>query len=134
VAQHRARAQPPSVDEVEHAVRLSWRRDTSDEPEAWWSGNPARGQCAATALVVRDWLGGVLLRADVLRAGAPVQVHYWNRLPSGRQVDLTSEQFGPEEVVGPPTVLSPSRRPPEDAARRYDLLAARVRERLREVP
>lgn len=130
MAHEGVRAQGPSLDEVEQALRLSWRRDTSDDPEGWWSGNPARGQCAATALVVRDWFGGVLLRADVERDGVPVQVHYWNRLPSGRQVDLTVEQFGPGEAIGPPTVLSPSRRPPDDARRRYDLLAARVRRRL----
>lgn len=127
---HHAAGRMPTLDEVERAVRLSWRRDTSDAPEYWWSGNPARGQCAATALVVQGWFGGVLLRADVLRDGVPVQTHYWNRLPSGRQVDLTWEQFGPDEAIGAPTVLSPSRRPPAESAHRYDLLAARVRQRL----
>ncbi|WP_435889257.1 YunG family protein [Streptosporangium canum] len=56
--------------------------------------------------------------------------HYWNRLPDGSEVDLTADQFRPdEEVVGGRVVA----RPP-DAPRRhreqYELLRERVLEAL----
>ncbi|MGY1783982.1 hypothetical protein ACI8AB_03200 [Geodermatophilus sp. SYSU D00698] len=40
-------------------------------------------------------------RTDGSRQG----VHRWNRLPGGREVDLTREQFAPHEVVGEPRVV-----------------------------
>jgi hypothetical protein len=79
----------PSLEELEMALRQSWSRDTSSDPEGWSPRNPAWGQCAVTALVVHGYLGGELLRA-VLHGKS----HYWNRLPSGEIVDLTIEQFG----------------------------------------
>jgi hypothetical protein len=92
---------PPAVSEapdVETARRLddlarrlegSWTRETSADPLHWSAENSAYGQCAVTALVVQDHLGGELLRARVSGIS-----HYWNRLPSGLEVDLTRKQFG----------------------------------------
>lgn len=69
-------------------VEAAWAADTSTEPERWTVTNPAWGQCAVTALVIQDAFGGDLLRARVDGVS-----HYWNRLPSGEQVDLTRRQF-----------------------------------------
>jgi hypothetical protein len=75
-----------------------------------------------TALIVQDQLGGTLLRA---RANG--ESHYWNRLPSGEQLDLTGEQFsepvefGDISTVGREYVLSFER-----TRRRYDRLRARA--------
>ena len=44
--------------------------------------------------------GGEIIVADALRDGQRVGVHYWNRLPSGAEVDLTRDQFLPNEAVG----------------------------------
>jgi hypothetical protein len=80
------------------------------------------GQCAVSALVVQDFLGGCLLRCVVNGRS-----HYLNRLPSGEEVDLTIEQFGPWPVQGPATerrreyVLSFG-----ETAGRYRLLRRRV--------
>ena len=53
--------------------------------------NPAFGQCAVTALIVQDRLGGELMH------GATKSVsHYWNRLANGFEIDLTSDQFETE--------------------------------------
>src|SRR6266536_2808330 len=71
------------------ALAHSWSRQTSAEPDGWSEHSPARGQCAVTALVIQDLFGGELLRCD-----AGPTSHYWNRLPSGREVDLTRHQFG----------------------------------------
>ena len=74
-------------DRLRLAVRRAWTRSTSADPR-WSDDNPARGQCAVTALVVQDVLGGELRRAVV-----DCVSHYWNRLPDGVELDFTREQF-----------------------------------------
>jgi 8-oxo-dGTP pyrophosphatase MutT (NUDIX family) len=119
-----------AVTSLEHALRAAWCRWTSDpvDQPAWTDANPASGQCASTALVVQDRLGGGLLMADVHEAdGSRQGVHYWNRLPDGRELDLTREQFRSGEVVGAPRAVER----PGDVTRgrlagNYHLLAHRV--------
>lgn len=48
---------------LEAAIRAAWGRETSDDPDEWSEENPARGQCAVTALLVRELLGGEILVA-----------------------------------------------------------------------
>jgi hypothetical protein len=74
------------------AIRRSWNRETSDDPERWSRRNPARGQCAVTAMIVQDFFGGELLCGYI-----NLTPHYWNLLPDGCELDLTKDQF--EEVV-----------------------------------
>lgn len=109
------------------AIRSSWAKDTSHEPDAWSCENPARGQCAVTALVVQDYLGGELLRAvsgDI--------THFWS-LVDGAEIDLTAEQFAvrpawddASEFVDREYVLAWP-----DTCRRYALLRGRVAANLR---
>lgn len=76
-------------------LELCWSRDTSADPDDWTRENPAWGQCAVTALVVQDFLGGGILRASLEDVGGYeyMRSHYWNRLPSGAQLDLSQRQF-----------------------------------------
>jgi hypothetical protein len=117
-------------DKLFAALERAWSADTSVDP-SWDPQNPARGQCAVTAVVVQDWLGGDLARAVVGKVS-----HYWNRL-GNEDVDLTQHQFSPAELAGIDRagievrsrdyVLSfPA------TARRYRLLKARVDAILRE--
>jgi len=62
---------------------------------------------AATAVVLRAYLGGEILVADVLRDGRRLERHAWNRLPSGLTLDLTRDQFRTGELLGAPTVQEP---------------------------
>jgi hypothetical protein len=119
-----------SLSRLEDAIRSSWSAETCDPVDraVWSRENPSRGQCAVTALVVHDLLGGELLMAEVLHADGTRQgVHYWNRLAGGMELDLTREQFLPGEVVQAPEVVAP---PADvDGARlehEYKTLAARV--------
>ena len=114
-----------TLADLEAAIRAAWGRDTSDDPDEWSEENPARGQCAVTALLVRELLGGDILIANVLRGGKRVERHAWNRLPSRIALDLTREQFRNGESLTEPSVEEPviTRRHPE----RYETLAARVR-------
>ena len=124
----------PMSPMLERALRASWSAETCDDVDVghWRPDNPARGQCGVTALVVQDHLGGELLLAEVSCAdGSRQGVHYWNRLPSGEQVDLTRTQFDAGERIGSPRV---QRRPPGLASTRlavqYDRLRRAVDEQL----
>lgn len=119
------RSAATTLSVLEGAIRSAWDRETSDDPDEWSAENPARGQCAVTALLVRALLGGDILIANVLRNGKRVERHAWNRLPSGITLDLTREQFRDGETFTEPAVEEPliTRRNPE----RYERLAARVR-------
>ena len=118
------RSRTMTIDDLSEAIRRSWAADTSDDPDEWTPENPSRGQCAVTALVVRDYLGGEVLIAPVLRDGEPIEAHAWNVLPDGQVVDLTADQFGAEITLGEPV----DRIPVVDntGVDRHRLLAERV--------
>lgn len=99
----------PTVAELEQALRASWSRDTSDDPDGWSPENPALGQCAVSALVVRAVLGGTLVIATVLdREGERTpDGHAWVVLEDGRAVDPAFEQFVDGEGLGEPIVCEP---------------------------
>ena len=67
------------------------------------------------------------MRGEVRLNGERVDFHWWNRLPSGVEIDLTREQFHPEEVITDGVAIT---RPPNAAMKRlqaeYDLLRQRV--------
>lgn len=58
-------------------------------PEGFLGRSPLRGHCGAVSLMLRGMFGGEILYGEI--EGEP---HYWNRLRDGREVDLTSCQFG----------------------------------------
>ncbi len=113
-----------TVDDLSRVIRRSWAADTSDDPDEWSPENPSRGQCAVTAMVVRDHLGGEIVIAPVLRDGEPVEAHAWNVLSDGQVIDLTADQFGDEFELGEPV----DRVPVVDntGIDRHQLLADRV--------
>jgi hypothetical protein len=122
---------PNALLELERAIRASWSPHSCDPVDLpdWSAHNPARGQCASTALVIQDHLGGELLLAEVLHADGTRQgVHFWNQLPTGQEVDLTREQFVYGETIQTPHVVE---RPPDTSvgrlATQYRTLSDRVR-------
>ena len=64
---------------------------------SWTPENPAFGQCAVTAALVFDLLGGEIIRTEVAGFGS----HYFNRFWSGAEIDLTRSQFPVNAVVPP---------------------------------
>ncbi|MBB2988137.1 YunG family protein [Terracoccus luteus] len=110
------------------ALCESWNADTSAYPR-WSPHTPSRGQCAVTALVVQDALGG-----DLERVTVDGQSHYYNRLLDGTELDLTRDQFAVWAPTTPETrtreyVLSYA-----PTTSRYELLKARVAEHTRTHP
>ncbi|WP_423982772.1 YunG family protein [Ilumatobacter sp.] len=87
-----------------------------------------RGQCAVTAKVVQDYLGGTLLIAPVLKNGEPVAAHCWNVLPDGAHVALTADQFGGPFELG--DAVERERVVDHTGVNRHHLLAERVRRKL----
>lgn len=109
-------------------LQRSWGPDTCDPSDLadWHPGNPSRGQCGATALVVREILGGDLVLGRVLAGGRPAGHHYWNRLADGSEVDLTRDQFSPDEVVSAGVVVAVPAGPPRRCRGQHALLRHRV--------
>lgn len=98
----------------------AWCAATSADPDHWNEHNPALGQCAVTALIVQDYFGGVLVRADNEGVG-----HYWNRV-GGVEIDLTRSQFKTwapsNEIEGDREYVLSS----PETKYRYELLTARL--------
>lgn len=114
-----------SLAEIQRAIVSSWCLETSGQPEQWIDDDAARGQCAVTALVLQDFFGGELLRAEVGDVS-----HYWNELPDGDEIDLTRHQF---EVFVPVGIEKRDRTyvlSYPDTRSRYARLSTLVQERL----
>lgn len=71
------------------ALNWSWTAQTAYKAEYWTPGNPARGQCAVSALVVQDLLGGHIEKVRI----APYGWHYFNVVPDVGRIDTTASQF-----------------------------------------
>ncbi|MFJ2112445.1 hypothetical protein ACIOEX_11225 [Streptomyces sp. NPDC087850] len=118
---------PLLLKDIESAIRESWAADTCT-PESrprWSPENPARDQCGVTAMVLNDLLGGELIRGEVQVDGERTDYHWWNRLGMGVEIDLTREQFRPEEIVVGGIIVP---RPPTFTRLKeeYDILHDRV--------
>lgn len=122
---------PWTLTDIERAIRESWSLDTcaSNVRPRWHAGNPARGQCGVTALVINDLLGGHLVRGEVHVNGQRTEFHWWNRFGENTDIDLTREQFTAEEVVTSGTVI-PRQPQLKHHAEEYALLRGRVVRRL----
>jgi hypothetical protein len=121
-----------TLGELEAAIRDSWCAETSSDADGWTPENPAYQHCDVTARVVNDYLGGDVLVCGVIRDGVRIDRHAWNRLPSGLEIDLTRGQFIAGEQYEEPSVLREYIG--ETLPQRYELFAARVRERLNVAP
>lgn len=108
-----------SAIDLRARLETVWNEETSAggyTPEL-----PSTGQCAITALIVQDLLGGELLRTINMDIS-----HYFNRLQDGTEIDLTRDQFStwdPEPfVVKERAYLEKS----EWTMSRYKLLCSRL--------
>jgi len=119
------------IEKLEKAIRESWDRDTCYPgcADQWTPENPAWGQCAITALIVQDYLGGELLYCQHNH-------HYWNLLPDQREVDFTRFQFPEGTVIcidGTKTreyLLESEAAIKAQTPQRYELLKSRVEEKI----
>ncbi|MDB5185622.1 MAG: hypothetical protein JWL85_145 [Candidatus Saccharibacteria bacterium] len=80
------------LEDLTAALSNSWCAETSASPDKWSNDNPALGQCATTACVVQDYLGGDILNSVVTLPDGSTDSHYYNMIDS-RALDLTKQQF-----------------------------------------
>lgn len=125
-----------SLLDLDRAFRASWAADTAspDDVDDWHPDNPAWGHCDVTALVVHDLVGGEMVMAEVHVDGVQRGFHWWNRLTSGLELDLTLEQFRCGETLRNVQV---KQRPPGPLPRRWEaylLLRERVGAHLGALP
>ncbi|NUU25753.1 MAG: hypothetical protein HOV68_30245 [Streptomycetaceae bacterium] len=121
---------PTTLHSLDRAFHAAWAADTCSPDDAervpWHPDNPAWGHCDVTTLVVHDIFGGELLLGKVELDGVPMGFHWWNRLPSGLELDLTEEQFRlGQRLVGGDVVVRPTG-PLRRRAEEYHLLRRRV--------
>lgn len=90
-----------NIELLVEALRKSWSKESCYPPiqKKWSNKNPSFGQCAVTVLIVQDYLGGDILRNKDYH-------HYWNRLPNGKEIDLTRSQFGNEVTIRADDIVS----------------------------
>ena len=87
-----------TLSELEEAVKNSWAKETSSDPGNWSEGHPAWGQCAVTALVVNDYVGGEIVWAEAKIPDGRSISHYFNRKDE-TEIDLTRSQFPQGTVI-----------------------------------
>ncbi|MEV0707381.1 YunG family protein [Nocardia aurea] len=79
------------VEALAEALQASWSAETSSA-SGWTATNPAKGQCAVTACVAQDYLGGEILNSIAVLPDGGTVSHYFN-IVDGRIIDLTKQQF-----------------------------------------
>ncbi|MEU7254664.1 hypothetical protein AB0B21_02520 [Streptomyces rimosus] len=125
---------PLTLAGIAEALRASWAADTCSPDDlvrgGWTSDNPSKGHCDITALVVHDFFGGELMVGEVHLDGDQQGHHWWNRFPSGIEVDLTREQFRLGQVVAEGRAVQRPAGQPAPRWDEYELLRDRVRSRL----
>lgn len=125
------------LNRLEAAIRNSWSKETSSTPEEWSLKNPARGQCAVTALVVQDHIRGAIVYAKARTPDKAEESHYFNRFGE-TEYDLTRLQFpvGTQISRGGPRLEGTSTRDYvlsfSATQQRYELLKDRVAELLKD--
>ncbi len=120
---------------LRRAVEAAWSAETSAASD-WTDSNPAKGQCAVTACVVQDYLGGDIVNTIATLPGGRTVSHYFNVI-AGRPHDLTAAQFPERTQFSPPTPKTkglPTTRDYclsyENTRHRYEGLRSRVAELL----
>lgn len=109
---------------LQMAIQFAWGEDTAKGD--WKRDVPSLNQCAVTALVVQEFLGGELLRCEMSDGDS----HYWNKIGT-IEVDLTASQF--QHTEGGPLRHTAKVRDREyvlsfpDTMKRYTILLERTK-------
>lgn len=120
---------------LQNSLKRAWSAATSFDPAGWTPKTPSYGQCAVTACIVQDYLGGDIEWGEAMVPGGKKISHFFNRV-NRRAVDLTRDQFPAGSTVPiagrphPAAKGAPLRDyilANADTRRRYEQLSERVR-------
>lgn len=127
---------------LQKIIQISCSAETSADPENWTEDNPLYGHCAIIAILVQSGCEGYLLRASLesVKGYEQMRSHYWNLLPNGIEIDMSSGQFkGNDRKLVPAgqamkdgkVITAESLLANESTAKRYALLEKRFLENLK---
>ena len=88
---------------LEKKLLSAWSRETSYLPDEWSTENPARWQCAVTAIVVQELFGGDILKCNVSGEGSS---HFYNIVRNGELVDFTRSQFNEDSIFSADKIVT----------------------------
>lgn len=86
---------------LKHGLQNSWNSRTSSDPTNWRPNNPGWGQCAVSACIVQDVLGGDIRWVEATTPDGRKYSHYFNLLPDGTVFDATRDQFPHGTIFSP---------------------------------
>ena len=118
---------PESIRELYRDLEHVWCAETCAPRmrQEWSAENPTLGQCSITAFLVQDLFGGKVFGVPLPEGG----VHCYNQV-NDHIFDLTSEQFGDEELdyIDNPEQFRETHFADADKYARYELLKRRLEE------
>lgn len=95
-----------TVNDVIDAIRSCWKVETTCWPNSWdKDDNPALGQEVATALVVKDLLGGFILIEKAIFSDGSTEIALSNILADDIVVDITKVQYPSGTIFTQPKLV-----------------------------
>jgi hypothetical protein len=120
-----------TINVISNALRVAWSKETSND-QTWSSTNPAVGQCAVSACVLQDHIGGDILHTNATSPNGKKVSHYYNNLNTV-DIDVTKQQFPegttfsePDQRVGDFKTIREYCLSYPDTLNRYELLKTKV--------
>lgn len=116
-----------TLDDLFWVLCKAWSKNTAYPAcqAEWIPADPSYGQCAITAMLVHDLIGGTIHRIRVSGGGT----HYFNKI-DGHYIDLTCGQF---DLYHIPVRYEPNEEMPreycgknQNTAMRFNLLLERI--------
>jgi len=128
------------LSKLEVALKNSWSKETTSDPDNWSQNNPSWGQCAVTSLVINDYIGGEIVWTQAKLPDGTEISHYLNKI-GNKELDLTRNQF-PEGTITsegiPKTKGFPTTRDYilsfDKTLKRYQILKSQVEEAILSLP
>lgn len=95
-----------SLKQLESAIKQSWGRYTCHYKFLWDDKElpDSAGHCRVVSLIVQDYFGGEIMHTNV--KGNSRWDHYYNKLPSGKIIDITADQFPKNTKFAKPKIIS----------------------------
>jgi hypothetical protein len=91
------------LTKIRKILETGWSEETKlgENDDYSIAGTKSAGQCYVTARTLSYICGWEILRKIALQDRITKKyqvVHYWNKLPDGREIDFTSDQYGGDGI------------------------------------
>jgi len=117
-----------NIGNLRQAFQASWSAETS-WTKKFDPKNPATDQCRVTTAVAHKLLGGKIIFAVIKKR--PLVSHFWNKLPNGKEIDFTKDQFSKNIKIPNGKIISLKKTLTAPRIKKtYPLLLSRVKKNL----